>query len=208
MIITELLTVTTITLLAVMSPGPDFAIVSRNSLKYSRNAGYATALGIALGLTIHITYSLIGIGLIISRSILLFNILKYLGAAYIIYIGILSLRAKPNTATYEDTDSHADISLTRAVRMGFLTNALNPKATLFFLALFTQIISPTTAIGVKFLFGAEIMLISLAWFSLLSYLLTIGGVKNVIKGIQHHIERGMGVILLALGIKVAFFTHR
>ena len=204
----EFLTVTLIAILAVVSPGPDFAVVMRNSLRYSRSAGYATALGIALGLSIHVTYSLIGIGLIISRSILAFNILKYLGAAYILYIGIQALKTRAHAQAGETPHQSEDIPFAQAVKMGFLTNALNPKVTLFFLALFTQVISPHISLIVKFLFGAEIMFIAFAWFSLFSYLLTMGGVKKVIQRIQHHVERAMGFVLIALGVKVAFFTSR
>lgn len=207
MLITQFLTVTVITILAVVSPGPDFAVVAHNSLNYSRRAGFFTAVGIALGLTVHVTYSLVGIGFLIARSILLFNIIKYIGAAYLIYVGILSLRARKHAQRLKlKSESRRPISDVKALRVGFLTNALNPKATLFFLALFTQVLSATTTLPIKLFFGVEIMLIAFAWFSLLSYLLTVDEVRKAIGKLQHHVERLMGVILIALGIKVAFFT--
>ena len=208
MFLTQFLTVTTITLLAVMSPGPDFAIVTRNSLKYSRNIGYATSLGIALGLMIHITYSLVGIGLIISRSVVLFNIIKLIGAAYLAYIGLQALRSKPNNISTETPQQarSAEITSLAAVKNGFFANALNPKATIFFLALFTEVISPQTTLVVKLFFGGEIMLIAFVWFSLLSYLMTRDGIKNRIIHVQHHVEHVMGAVLIALGIKVALST--
>ncbi|MBJ7297359.1 MAG: LysE family translocator [Dolichospermum sp.] len=92
--LTDWLTVFSIALIAIISPGPDFAITLRNSLLYSRQAGVYTAFGVGAGFIVHSTYSLIGIGTIISQSILLFNTLKWVGAAYLIYIGIKSLRAK------------------------------------------------------------------------------------------------------------------
>src|SRR5579871_852922 len=91
----EFITVASLHLLAVMSPGPDFVLISRNSLVYSRKTGIYSALGLALGISVHITYSLIGIGYIISKSILIFSTIKFLGAGYLIYIGYKSLRAKP-----------------------------------------------------------------------------------------------------------------
>ena len=81
-------------LLAVMSPGPDFVLMSKNSLVYSRKTGVATSLGLALGIVVHIIYSLVGIGLIISKSIILFSTIKILGAGYLIYIGLKSLKSK------------------------------------------------------------------------------------------------------------------
>src|SRR3990167_8795475 len=92
----EFLTVVVVHMLAVMSPGPDFVMISRNSLVYSRKVGVYSAIGLGLGILVHVTYSLIGIGLIISKSILLFSILKFIGAAYLIYVGYKCLRAKPH----------------------------------------------------------------------------------------------------------------
>lgn len=89
----ELISVVTITLLAVISPGADFAMVSRNSMFLSRRAGLLTALGISLGVLVHVTYSMLGIGLLISQSILLFNLVKFAGAAYLIWLGIGMLRS-------------------------------------------------------------------------------------------------------------------
>lgn len=80
---TDWLTVFSLGLIAVISPGPDFALTLRNSLAYSRQAGICTAMGITVGHIVHATYCLVGIGAIISRSILLFNIIKWLGAAYL-----------------------------------------------------------------------------------------------------------------------------
>lgn len=83
-------TVTLVHLLAVMSPGPDFIMVMKNALTYSRKAGIWTAIGIATGISVHVFYSLAGLAFIIAQSILLFNTFKLLGAAYLIYLGIKS----------------------------------------------------------------------------------------------------------------------
>ena len=95
---TELIAVVTFTLLAVISPGPDFAMVTRNSLTLSRRAGVLTALGIGLGVLVHLTYTLLGVGLLIEQSLWLFNAIKLVGAAYLIYLGVTMLRAKPGVA--------------------------------------------------------------------------------------------------------------
>jgi hypothetical protein len=127
---TELIAVVTITLLAVISPGPDFAMVSRNSLLLSRRAGIFTACGIGAGVLIHVSYTLIGVGVLIQQSPWLFNLLKGIGAAYLIYLGFTLLR----NATHHDaapTTTPAAISDLAALKTGFLTNALNPKTTIF-----------------------------------------------------------------------------
>ena len=94
----EFLTVALIHLLAVASPGPDFAVVVRESVTHGRRAGTWTAFGVGTAIFLHVGYSLLGIGLIVSQSIMLFNVLKWLAAAYLVYIGIKALRARPAAA--------------------------------------------------------------------------------------------------------------
>ena len=136
-----ILTVAMIHLLAVMSPGPDFIMTLRNSLLYSRKSGIYSAIGLGLGILVHVTYCLAGIALVISQSVIIFSLLKYLGAAYLLYIGIKSLRAKQSDTTEADLlTEKKDLTKRQAIRSGFITNATNPKATLFFLSLFTLVI--------------------------------------------------------------------
>lgn len=208
----EFLLVAGIHWLAVMSPGPDFAMVIRNSLVYSRRTGLLAAVGLAIGNTLHVIYSLLGIGLIISQSILLFTVIKWLGAAYLIYIGVKSLLAKKQTDAEADLPAperaEKDLTALQAIRMGFLTNALNPKATLFFLALFTQVINPATPLGIKALYGLEMSTATFIWFGLVVMLLTHHRVQGFFSKTKHHIDRAFGVVLVALGIKIAFGTQK
>lgn len=196
--------------LALISPGPDFAIVTRNSLVYSRKSGVFTSLGIACGTWIHIIYSLLGIGLIISQSIFLFNIIKLFGAGYLIFIGIQALLSKKHAAIKEEiiTASNTDLGALKSVRMGFLCSALNPKTTLFFLVLFTQIIDPTTPIFVQILYGVYMSAITFTWFGLVSTIMSHNSLKIVLKKIQLYIERAIGAVLIVLGIKLAFSSSK
>ena len=130
-------------LLGLMSPGPDFAIVTKQAITHGRKTGIATAIGITAGISVHVGYSLLGLGYIMTQSILLFNVIKYAGAAYLIYIGIKSLLAKaPNSSAPDSPTPLAAPSYRKAITTGFLTNVLNPKATLFMFSLFTQVIGP------------------------------------------------------------------
>lgn len=149
------LTVFFIGLLAVVSPGSDFALTLRNSLVYSRQAGIYTAIAVRAGNLVHTTYSIVGIGAIISRSILLFNVLKWLGAVYLFYIGIKSLRAKKQSYQVSSQKQTKDISRCLAFRIGLLANLLNPKATLFYLV-FTQIIHPATPLAAQVVIALSI----------------------------------------------------
>lgn len=114
---TELLVVITITVLAVLSPGPDFAMVTRNSLVLSRRHGVFTALGIGLGVMLHIGYTLFGVGLLVKESLLLFSVLKIAGALYLVYLGIRMLRTH---AVEEEVAMGAPrVSAWTALRTGF-----------------------------------------------------------------------------------------
>ena len=130
-------------LVALVSPGPDFVVVCRNSLLYSRTIGIYTAVGFGLGICIHISYAVFGLSWLIANNELIFTVIQYLGAFYLMLIGIQSLRSFQSQIGQETTTSSSRISPFRAVRIGFITNALNPKATLFFLGLFSTMLNPT-----------------------------------------------------------------
>ena len=206
---TEFLTVALIHLLAVASPGPDFAIVVRESVGFGRRAGIFSALGVGCGIFIHVAYSLLGIGLIVSQSIVLFNALKWLAAAYLLYIGIKALRAKPAAP------ASAELGLVAAARSpraaftaGFITNGLNPKATLFFLSLFTVVINPHTPLPVQAGYGLYLALATALWFCLVAQLFSQQRVRAGFARMGHWFDRMMGVVLVGLGVKLAFSELR
>ncbi len=204
----EFLTVVAVHLLAAMSPGPDFVLVSRNSLVYSRKAAVYTAVGLGFGILVHVTYSLIGIGLLIAKSIFLFSALKFIGAGYLIYIGAKSLRAKTPQTQIAEIRTDQALGALAAIRMGFLTNVFNPKATLFFLALFTQVINPHTPKFIQVLYGLEMSLMTFAWFALVAATLSQNSIKARVASIQQRLEHVFGAILIALGVKVALSSSK
>lgn len=205
----EFLTLAGLHLLALMSPGPDFVMISRSSLLYSRRTGVWSAVGLALGIFLHVAYSLGGIAFIISQSIVLFSVLKTAAALYLMYIGIKALRAKP-TKVGELGASGEQKTMTawQAIRTGFFTNALNPKATLFFFSVFTQVIHPATPLGVRFLYGLEMSLATFAWFALVAVALSGKRLRTKVMSIQHYVERFMGAALMLLGIKVLLSSRK
>ena len=198
----EFIAVLTITVLTIITPGPDFFIVVRNSLSYTRRAGIFTTLGVATAVWIHIIYTLAGIGLILSKSIILFTIVKYLGAAYLIYLGLQCLRSKQLDAQ-KYTKEKSKISDFQSFKMGFINNALNPKATLFFLSLFTQVVSVETPIIIQIIYGATVSISCLVWFCLVAIFLNHKKIKVVFESVQHYFEKIMGVVLITFGVKVA-----
>lgn len=205
---TEFLTVALIHLLAVASPGPDFAVVLKESVAHGRRAGLFTAWGVGTGILLHVAYSLLGIGLLVSQSVLLFNLLKYLAAAYLVYIGIRALRARP---TPELALPQADgvLRTARAAFVaGFVTNGLNPKATLFFLSLFTVVINPHTPLMVQAGYGLYLAVATALWFTLVALLFSHDRVRRGFARLGHWFDRLMGGVLVLLGVKIAFSELR
>ena len=205
----EFLTVALIHLLAVASPGPDFAIVVRESVAHGRRAGTWTAVGVGTGIFVHVAYSLLGIGLIVSQSIVLFNALKWLAAAYLFYIGIKALRARPAPAGALDVPTDGLVRSARSAFMtGFVTNGLNPKATLFFLSLFTVVINPHTPLSVQAGYGVYLAFATGLWFCLVALLFSQARVRSGFARMGHWFDRMMGAVLVGLGIKLAFTELR
>ncbi|MFA6280125.1 MAG: LysE family transporter [Bdellovibrionales bacterium] len=198
--------------IAVMSPGPDFVVVVRNSVAHSRRAGVFTALGLGLSILVHVTYTVAGIATLIAQSIMLFNVIKYAGAAYLIYLGIQALRSHGMGRATVDRALKAEkkikpVSDAAAFGSGFLTNLLNPKATLFFLAIFSQIIKGDTPIVWMAVYGITCSVIITAWFSLVAFVLTQAKVRNAFLKATKWIDRGCGLVLMGLGIKVALSSR-
>jgi RhtB (resistance to homoserine/threonine) family protein len=189
---------------AVASPGPDFAIVLRQSIAHGRRVAIWTSIGIGTAILLHVGYSLLGLGLLIRSSNLWFTIVKYAGAVYIAWLGVQSLRAKPRDA---DAGSDADLaampSSHGAFATGFLTNALNPKATLFFISLFVLIVDPRTPKAIQAAYGLWMSLATMAWFSFVAVIFTRDDVRRNFLRHGHWIDRGLGVVFLGIAAVVA-----
>lgn len=204
-LISLVISVVGIHLLAVMSPGPDFIMLVRNALTYSRKTGYFTAIGFGLGIGIHVLYSVFGLGLIISQSPLIYDAIKYIGAAYLAYIGIMSFRSTAGAIDIGSAEKKIDITPLKAIRIGFLTNVLNPKATMFFLSLFTIIVGPEASTQLLLGLGLTMMINTALWFCLLSYLVTHSKILPTFEKYQNLFNKTFGVILIGIAVKVAFF---
>lgn len=198
----EFVAVATIHILAVMGPGPDFALVTRNSLVYSRKSGVLSALGIGLGILVHVTYSIIGVAVILSKTPVLLAVIKYIGASYLIYIGYQSLTDKYHAAKNANHTSGHDIAPLEALKTGFITNVTNPNATLFFLSIFTTVISQQTPVFVKTLYGVEMSLATFLWFGLVALVFSHKLIKTRIAGVQFYVEKAMGIILILFALKI------
>ena len=200
----EFLIVSFAMFIALLSPGPDFAMVLKQSVTYGRKASIYSSIGIGLGISVHVIYTILGIGFIISKSIILFNIIKLLGASYLIYLGYKSLKSRGFKLEENQENRQEEISNSKSFIMGFLCNALNPKATMFFVSLFTVVISIDTPIYVQSIYGIFCILETMAWFVFLSLVLSQPKVREFFNSFGKWFDRAVGLVLIAIGLKIAF----
>ncbi len=201
----EFATIATVHFLAVASPGPDLAIVLKHSISYGRRAAIWTSIGIGLGILVHVIYSLLGIGILIKTTPWLFNVLSFVAAGYLLYLGWVAIRSRaPDEVANDEADlaDYANISDKKAFFVGLVTNGLNPKATMFFLSVFAVVVSTETPLQVKVIYGAYLSVATGLWFCLMSYLLSTQKVRKAFKRKGYLFDRVMGLVLIALAINV------
>ena len=202
----------------VMLPGPDFALIAKISLMNGRPQGQAAAVGVALGICVHTTAAMLGISAIIAQSVLWFSFLKYIGAAYLAWLGIQALRAAQragqpvSSAVVKTAQPDAACSAQRLdmrqwlhfFGQGFLTNALNPKAVLIFLTFLPQFMDPHAPLAPQFLTLGSIMSgLCLFWYVPLAYML--GRIRHIFENsrFQKWMQRCTGLVFIAFGLKLA-----
>jgi len=195
--------ITVVHLLAAASPGPDFIFVTRQSLLFGRRAGLLASLGIALGLSIHIAYSAAGLVTVVAHSAKWMMMIRVGGGSYLIYLGVKGLLSGKSSQTFApQAKLTSTTSASRQIMMGFLCNALNPKAPIYFLALFTIVLSPDMPVFELVVYGIWLMLLQLLWFSFIATAFTHGALRERLLGARHWIDRVFGAALVALGLRV------
>ncbi|EPM7844803.1 LysE family translocator [Vibrio fluvialis] len=199
----DIFTLAIVGLLIVISPGADFVLVLKNSLSHGRRAGMFSALGISLAITVHIGYSLLGISYLISHNETLFNLIKYSGAVYLVYLGIKGIfSANTNTVITAEQDCH--LPGYRYFAQGFLCNVLNPKTMLFFVSIFSQVISADDSSSVYALtYGAYMIILHGLWFALVATLMTSAALQQKLQRIKPLISKACGVGLVSFGAALA-----
>ncbi|MFI9829229.1 MAG: LysE family transporter [Streptomyces sp.] len=199
---TEILAVAVITVLAVIAPGADFAMVVRNSYLHGRRTGVLAATGVAAGVLVHVTYTMLGVGLLIASSTFLFTIIKLVGAAYLVYIGVRTFRARGEVEV--DLETQSDLTPLQALRSGFLTNVLNPKTTLFVVSTFAQVVSPGTPVYQQVGYGLFMSLAHLLWFGVVAVFFSHDRMRTLMLRGQKILNKVIGSVLAGLGISLAF----
>jgi threonine/homoserine/homoserine lactone efflux protein len=198
---TELIAVALITILAVISPGPDFAMVTRNSYLFGRRTGLICALGIALGVQVHVFYTMFGVSLLAHYAQPVLQGIKLAGACYLIYMGWKTFFNR--TQVSRDLSARPPISGWQALYSGFLTNALNPKTTLFVVSTYTQVVSPGTPLSWQFGYGLFMSLAHWIWFGVVAWSVSSPFLRRLLLDHQLAADRVVGAVLMALGAGLA-----
>ncbi len=193
-----------------LTPGNDTIYILSRSIAHGRNAGILSALGIGSGSVVHTLFAALGLSIIISKSILVFSIIKYLGAAYLIYIGIKMIIDKSKLSLNSSEKSFQKKSK-HIYRDAALTNILNPKVAMFFIAFLPQFIEPTykgniipfLTLGLTFTFTGTIWCIMLALFSSQIFLRLRNNQR-----LSSYLNKTCGAILIGLGIKLALIDRK
>jgi len=192
----------------IILPGPDTAIMTKNTLTVGKQGGFKTMIGICCALSIHTLTAIVGLSAIIAKSALLFSIFKYIGAVYLIYLGIKSLWTLRNQ---EATETVVKIKYknTSSFKQGFLTNLLNPKIAVFFLTFLPQFVNPGSHAFMPFLIlGMTYIILTIVWYLFYIYLLNQISAFMKKPKTQKVIEGITGTILIGFGIKLALEKAR
>lgn len=192
--------------LLILTPGTDTMYILGRSVRQGKNAGLMSALGISTGVLVHCIFATLGLSIILAKSALAFEVVKYLGAAYLIYLGLRSMLTKSDLPK-DWSDNSGQQSYRKIYISGVLTNVLNPKVALFFLAFIPQFVDPNYAQGTLAfsILGFVFLLMGTVWCILLAFF-----AARLSKGIRSNyrfkvwLDRVTGVLFVALGLKLAF----
>lgn len=194
-------------ILLVILPGPDTGLATNNTIIYGKIGGIRTVFGITTGLVIHTSAAVLGLSAIIVKSAFLFSVFKYVGALYLIYLGIMALWTIKNKRTSIDSDPalrNNKFQNASCFRQGFLTNLLNPKVAVFFLTFLPQFVVADKNVLIQFLMmGGIYIILTLIWFMLYVNFINYINVWMKKPSTQHFIQGISGVILVGFGIKLA-----
>lgn len=195
-----------VALFIAMSPGPDFILVTRYSTEGSRRLGMLAAVGIMLGLAFHVTYVLAGLSALLYESKAIYLIIKYLGAAYLAYLGIKILLSTKNLSLDTKQSEKKEVRGFEAFRAGLICNLLNPKAGIFMISLFSQVMTPDMPLWTRGALGLELLLVVLVWYFGLAIFLTNEKIHRCLQKIQKPFNYCMGIFLLFFSLRIALLS--
>ncbi len=195
------LSLVVICILGALSPGPSLALVIKNTLNGGASQGYATAISHGLGVALYAAITATGIGLLIVQSPMLFDAIKYSGAAFLLYLGIKALMSKKQNIQFANQSDAIDPSI-NGWRDGFLIAFLNPKLAIFFLALFSQFVDADAGWQQKAIMTTTVGLIDMIWYVVIAYAMSRGPILDKLKANSHIVDKVTGSFLILLAARV------
>ena len=199
----EFITVAVMHIFAVVSPGPDFALITRQCFRYGRIVALWSSLGIAMGIVFHVFLSLTGLSILIQHQPLIFNVIKILGSLYIAFLGLVSILSTSRLRELGE-DSSQEVKKLKSFATGLMTNTLNPKAFIFFITVFSLVISENTPIMFKIFMGAYMSMATFVWFSFLSVMLTNNRANGIVYKYFPWLEKITGFLLIFISLRILF----
>ena len=201
----EFLTIAILHFFAVSSPGPDFIIVTRQSIRSGRTAAIFTSLGIASGILVHSFAAMTGLTYIISSNPLVFLYLKIIASIYLGYLGFISIFNSSSITQYTSDQSTSNQNFLYSYRIGFITNVLNPKAILFFITVFSIVVDSSTSVLSLGIYGAYMSIATFIWFTFVSYIFTNTTLINKYRNSLPIFEKILGCILLLIASQILLY---
>ncbi len=195
------LSLVVICILGALSPGPSLALVIKNTLNGGAGQGYATAISHGLGVALYAAITATGIGLLIVQSPIVFDVIKYTGAAFLLYLGIKALMSKKQNIQFANQDCRLDPNI-NGWRDGFLIAFLNPKLAIFFLALFSQFVDADAGWQQKAIMTTTVGLIDMVWYVVIAFAMSRGPILDKLKANSHIVDRVTGSFLILLAARV------
>ncbi|RDU36732.1 LysE family translocator [Neobacillus piezotolerans] len=194
-----------LSLFVVMSPGIDTALITKRTISGGQKDGYRIAMGITTGSLVHTVAAAFGLSAILMQSAVAFEIVKYAGALYLIYLGVSSFITRRKS----HDDKNASEKPGSAYKQGLFSNVLNPKVAMFFLTFLPQFVQPGgEATRQLVLMGVIYSLLSISWFFL--YVHFINYLRDWLMSpkVQRMMDRATGIVLIGFGLKLALDRHQ
>jgi threonine/homoserine/homoserine lactone efflux protein len=190
-------------LLLAVTPGPDFALVTRNALAFGRRGALLTAAGLTAGVSVWIVASAIGLSVVLERSTTLYTIVRLAGAAYLAYLGVRTLWASRHAPPPLDVAPARPVRSSRIWSQGMLSASLNPKLGAFFVSVLPQFVDPhANPLAQSFVFGAIFLVIGIAWMT--AYGLSVSRLRDTLMSsrVRQWLARVTGLALLGFSAKL------
>tara|TARA_B100000767_G_C19623823_1_gene475262 strand:+ start:254 stop:877 length:624 start_codon:yes stop_codon:yes gene_type:complete len=193
-----------ICIMGALSPGPSLAVVLKNTLFGGAKQGYSTAISHGAGVALYAAITALGIGVVITQSPMIFNVIQYAGAGFLVYLGVKALLSKKQNLDLllSPSEQQQKPQLINGWRDGFLIAFLNPKLAIFFLALFSQFVDANASTEQKIIMVTTVGSIDALWYMMVAFMFSRGPVLEKLKSKSHIIDKITGCFLILLAARV------